>query len=109
MFNQVLDILKAEITSYYTNEDLPTMWNESVLRGDIPRMASDSAARLKRRAGVNNIQVSDLILGLEQIETLAIQDFAKMVSNIYTPDWNKAENQAVLRFIISLISENLKS
>ncbi len=109
MFHQVFDILKAEITSYYTNEDLPVSWNESALRGDIPRMASDSAERLKRRAGVNNILVSDLIQGINYVEHNELAHFANTVSNIYTPDWNKPENQVVLKFIISLISDNLKS
>ena len=109
MYHQIVEILKAEISSYYTKDDLPVSWNESALRGDIPRMASDSADRLRRRAGVNNVLVSDLVDTIDHVEKTALSDFALSVSNIYTPDWNTPENQAVLKFIFSLISNHLRA
>lgn len=105
--NQILEILKAEFTTYYTVSDLPKKWDESALKVELPRMAMESAFRLKRRAGVNNFTIESYLPILEEIEKTATNDFADMISGFNSPDWKNPEYQMILKSVVKNINDFL--
>jgi hypothetical protein len=107
--NQVLEILQGEFSTYYTLDDLPKTWDESTLKVELPRMAMNSAERLKRRAGANGLQISDLITTLDYLETRDMHDFAGLVSGFDTPNWQEADNLRVLYYLCRTITDILKN
>lgn len=106
----IAEILKGELTAYYTYEELPKSWDEATMIVEIPRMANESASRLKRRAGVNNIKIEELTAYIDLLQNQSTQHpLFTMIHNMYTPDWTKQENLPVFKMLMLHISQNLKS
>lgn len=105
--NPILEVLKAEFTTYYTVSDLPKKWDESAWKVELPRMAMESAFRLKRRAGVNNFTIESYLPILEEIEKTGSIEFANMISGYDCPTWTSDEYQNVLKLLVKNIQDFL--
>lgn len=109
MNQQILDILIGEFSSYYSTDELPKQWDESSLKVELPRLAQESANRLKRRAGANNITLPELSHAIGYIRQAELRGFAQHISGFNNPDWHTAENLNALNLLLEQLLENLET
>lgn len=109
MNQQILDILIGEFSSYYSTDELPKQWDESSLKVELPRLAQESATRLKRRAGANNITLSELSKAIGYIRQSELPAFAQHISGFNNPNWHIAENLNALDLLLGQLLEDLEA
>lgn len=106
--SNVSEIVKGEFDAYYLMSDLPKELGESFIKADLPRMAKDSADRLRRRAGVNSLTLKDVIVFLEGVRMNPKHDFFSTLQTIDAPIWTTEENWMVFRELLRLIIDSLE-
>lgn len=105
--SNVSEIVKGEFDAYYLMSDLPKDLGESFVKADLPRMAKDSADRLRRRAGVNSLTLKEVALFLESVRMNPNHEFLTTLQTIDSPIWTTDENWAVFRELLRLIIDSL--
>lgn len=106
--SNVSEIVKGEFDAYYLMSDLPKELGESFVKADLPRMAKDSADRLRRRAGVNSLTIKDVIGFLEVVRMNPNHEFLASVQNVDSPIWTSDENWIIFRELLRLIIDSLE-